>query len=171
MKLSRSETSSLREFNTYLLQGPVSLHDIQVDTISVTDHLGRTLPVPTIFCSSTEVSAHNLPSIHVVACSRTYATQSVHHIIGRYCENYFGSDFIQQGEYMIRHFQDNKVINCIGFPTLARSGMKFEISIIMRQKESFNKICPQCYYSNDDVPATCGWIKWQVLADSLVYSG
>jgi len=46
---------SLNDFYTYLQQGPDYLRHIQVDTVLVVDHLGRNIPVPTIFCSKWEV--------------------------------------------------------------------------------------------------------------------
>lgn len=38
-----------------LRQGPPSLGHIQLNKIIVVDHLGRNIPVPTIFCSAWEV--------------------------------------------------------------------------------------------------------------------
>jgi hypothetical protein len=48
---------SLKDFYTYLQQGPDCLRHIQVDTVLVVDHLGRNIPVPTLFCSKWEVTS------------------------------------------------------------------------------------------------------------------
>jgi hypothetical protein len=48
----RAGSVSLKEFRAFFSQGPASLHDIQVTSINVVDHLGENIPVPTIFCSS-----------------------------------------------------------------------------------------------------------------------
>jgi hypothetical protein len=106
-----------------------------------------------------------------VASSYILATQSVDYIIKRYCENYVGYNFIQRGEYRMIRAQDNQVITPSKFASIAGSGMKFEISIIMRQMEMFTKTCPQCGKSNHSVAANCGWIKWQVLPNSLHIAG
>lgn len=43
--------------NLYLLlqQEWTSLQHLKFDTVTVIDHLGRSLPVPTIFCDSVQV--------------------------------------------------------------------------------------------------------------------
>ena len=46
---------SLRDFYRSLSDGPPSLQHIQVASILVVDHLGRNIPVPTMFCSTWEV--------------------------------------------------------------------------------------------------------------------
>jgi hypothetical protein len=46
---------SLKDFHALLQQGPESLRHIQIDNILVVDHLGRNIPVPTMFCSTWKV--------------------------------------------------------------------------------------------------------------------
>lgn len=46
---------SLNQFHALLGQRLTSLHHISVETVSVVDHLGRDIPVPTIFCSTWKV--------------------------------------------------------------------------------------------------------------------
>ena len=46
---------SLKDFHTLLQLGPESLRHIQIDNILVVDHLGRNIPVPTMFCSTWKV--------------------------------------------------------------------------------------------------------------------
>ena len=43
---------SLKYFHSRLRQGPLSLRHVQVDMITVVDHLGRNIPVPILFCSA-----------------------------------------------------------------------------------------------------------------------
>lgn len=46
---------SLNQFHALLRQRLTSLRHIPVETVSVVDHLGRDIPVPTIFCSTWKV--------------------------------------------------------------------------------------------------------------------
>jgi hypothetical protein len=99
--------------------------------------------------------------------SRILAIKSVDYIIKRYCEDYIGSDFIWRGEYRMLCAEDSQVIENSRFATIASSGTKFEISIVMRQTENFRRKCPRCGNSNYSGDVICGWIKWQVLLESL----
>lgn len=146
---------SLHELNTYIRFGPDSLHHIQVDTVSVMDHLGWKLLVPTIFCFSWEVCLYC--STSMVSSSHVWVAQSINHIINRYCENCYGYNFIKRSEYKM--IKDNQVVDHSKFANVVRAGMEFQISIVIRQKERFKKICPQCGTYNYN-KAQCGWIKW-----------
>jgi hypothetical protein len=156
---SRTGCPSLHNFYTFLAQCGNSFHHIQANTVLVVDHLGRNIPIPTIFCSDWNVGF--LSHCYTVAGSHIFITQGFDYIINRYCENAIGFDFIRRGEYKIIH--NNKVIESSKFANTAGSETKFEISIVMRQTESFTKSCPQCGKFNYDAAVICGWIKWQVV--------
>ena len=47
---------SLDKFHTLLRQRLPPLHHIQLETVSVVDHLGQKIPIPTIFCSTWKVT-------------------------------------------------------------------------------------------------------------------
>jgi hypothetical protein len=58
MEGSHTGSLSLHDFYTYLQYG--CLDHIQVDAVLVTDHLGQTLLIPTVFCSTWEVEPNFL---------------------------------------------------------------------------------------------------------------
>jgi hypothetical protein len=64
----RTGRLSLEDFHAILHRGPTSLRHIQLNAVLVVDHLGRNLPVPTIFCSSWKVN----PSLFM--CSPTHSS-------------------------------------------------------------------------------------------------
>lgn len=164
MKGSHTNSLSLHDFYTYLQQGSRSLHHIQVDAVLVTDHLGRTIRIPTVFCSDWKVE-------YFFGClcngSCISIAQSFDYIIKRYCEDSIGCHFIERGEYKMIRAQDSQVIESSRFASTAGSGMKFEISIVMRQTEEFRRKCPHCGIFDSNARAICGWIKWQVSLYSL----
>jgi hypothetical protein len=51
----RAGSVSLKKFRAFVSRGPASLRHIQVTSINVVDHLGKNLPVPTMFCTSWKV--------------------------------------------------------------------------------------------------------------------
>lgn len=46
---------SLKQFRALLTERLPSLGHIQVNAVKVVDHLGRIVPIPTVFCSTWEV--------------------------------------------------------------------------------------------------------------------
>ena len=59
----RAGRVSLQDFRAALSHGPLSLRYIQLDKVVVVDHLGRNIPVPTMFCSTWKVSYFILANI------------------------------------------------------------------------------------------------------------
>jgi hypothetical protein len=56
----RTGRVSLEYFYSRLRQGPLSLRRVQVDMITIVDHLGRNIPVPILFCSAWTVNLFHL---------------------------------------------------------------------------------------------------------------
>jgi hypothetical protein len=54
-RLRTGEDVPLREFRLGLQWGPPILHCIQLCKVTVLDHLGQAIPMPTIFCSEWKV--------------------------------------------------------------------------------------------------------------------
>jgi len=113
--------------------------------VLVMDHLGRTIAIPTIFCSHWKVVLDSLIGVRWLA-------HMFHFRVPR---------------GMIRS-QDNRVIEHSKFASTAGSGAKFEISIVMRQTKRFTGTCPRCGNYNYGVATKCGWIKWQVVLNSCM---
>lgn len=63
--LGKEALAELADVYVLLVQGSKSLQHLNVEAIIVLDHLGRTLPVPTIFCNSAQVG----PSHHSSYCN------------------------------------------------------------------------------------------------------
>jgi hypothetical protein len=53
----RAGRVSLRKFHCLLEQYPVFLHHIQLSTVKVVDHLGQSIPIPSMFCSAWKVGS------------------------------------------------------------------------------------------------------------------
>ena len=66
----RAENISFADFNRLLQQGPPFLRHIQVSKVTVVDHLGRNIPVPTIFCSAWQVRCNHkhIVSSYIFVC-------------------------------------------------------------------------------------------------------
>ena len=71
---------SVERFYNLLLQHLPSLRHIRLETLSVVDHLGRNIPIPTNFCASWEVRfvySVITPSRVKHLCNRTLTTSSL----------------------------------------------------------------------------------------------
>jgi hypothetical protein len=62
---------SLKDFHALLQLDPKSSRHIQVENILVVDHLGRNIPVPTMFCSTWKVDILCLLHMGQLACIGT----------------------------------------------------------------------------------------------------
>ena len=154
---------SLRKFHTLLRQHIPSLQHIQLETLSVVDHLGQNIPVPTMFCSTWKVTL-SLLFVNFVFIILTY--QDFDHIIIGYCKGRVGIDYVEQGDYQVINPTDNKRIDAVDLPRRAKLGMTLEMSIVVRQKSTSqdNKAtCPRCRHVNLNSTSDNGWIEWKVL--------
>jgi len=129
-------------FHALLRQGPSSFYHIQVDKILVVDHLGRNIPVPTMFCGT---------------------WKEFDYIIHGYCKDSVGSHFIKRGDYRLICAEDSQTIGPSEFASSVESGMVLEMSIVLREtgfKDSKEK-CPRCGHINLVNTANYGWIECQ----------
>jgi hypothetical protein len=160
----RASRVSIKDFFAYLSQGPSSLHHIQVDKILVVDHLGRNIPVPTIFCSTWRVGISR-PHIHH---SSHFSCQEFSHIIKGYCKHSHGNRHLKRGDYEVIRPGDGQVISRSDFASTVKPGMILELSIILRRDFQDNKECPRCYHINRFANISGGWIEWQMSPNSFI---
>jgi hypothetical protein len=75
---ARAAGISPQDINRLLQHGPPPLRHIQVNRVMVVDHLGRNIPVPTIFCSTWEVRYDSQTHLsgHISCYARTSVTSS-----------------------------------------------------------------------------------------------
>lgn len=158
-------TVPLRRFLALLRQRLPFLGYIPLDAVRVLDHLGQFMPVPTMFCSTWEVSSDCL---FLTVGLYIWTWQSFDYIINGYCKDRAGNRFIKRGEYEVVGNQDNQIISRSQFPGVVKSGMILEMSIIVRQRtttlQDHKRTCPRCGHYNS---SGSGWIEWQVHFDSL----
>ena len=126
---------SLRDFNSFWRQGPPSLHHIKLDKITVEDHLGRNIPVPTILCSAWQVGSN--VSMYSSAISHISACQDFHYIGSGYCRYGLGHELVERGDYFVSRVEDHQIINHSEFSTTVKSGMVVEMGIVLREMAAF----------------------------------
>ncbi|KZP18175.1 hypothetical protein FIBSPDRAFT_602091 [Athelia psychrophila] len=130
----------LAKFYVQLEQASTSLRHIKVDVVSVHDHLGRNLPVPMIFCTS---------------------SQDFHVMISGFCRGVAGDVVILRGDYMILNSEDDQVINPEKFAFVLQPGMAVDMSIVFHEQAERGKggeghICPRCQHVNS---RCTGWVN------------
>ncbi|KZP22171.1 hypothetical protein FIBSPDRAFT_931195 [Athelia psychrophila] len=137
-QLGKDTLDELAKFYVELEQESTSLRHIKVDTVIVQDHLGRDLPVPMIFCTS---------------------SQDFHVVIAGFCSGLAGDVLIQRGNYRILNAGD-QVIDPKDFGTLFEPGMAVTMSILFYEKveerqgiEGYS--CPRCQHVNS---RCTGWV-------------
>jgi hypothetical protein len=85
------------------------------------------------------------------------------YVINGYCKNRIGDSFIERGDYQVVRAEDTRVINPSEFAAKVKSGMKVEISIVLRRNADFKDAktrCPRCRYMNFNVASISDWIEW-----------
>ncbi|TDL16612.1 hypothetical protein BD410DRAFT_844273 [Rickenella mellea] len=89
---------------------------------------------------------------HIECCSNW---EVFDHIIKGRFKNQPGARFVQRGAYDLSCNSGKQIIN-----PQVKPGMVFEMSIILQQRESFDKrnMCPVCGYFNSNVEVTHGFI-------------
>ncbi|KZP10891.1 hypothetical protein FIBSPDRAFT_937825 [Athelia psychrophila] len=141
--MGTGDLTELHSFSLLVKQESISLQHIRVDTVIVVDHLGRHLPVPTIFCDS---------------------RQDFHVVITGFCRDQAGGSRIQRGDYRILSLDDDEVINPTEFHTALQPGMTVGMTIVLReqsQERNSNKEhrCPRCNHINSKVITASGWVS------------
>ena len=90
--------------------------------------------------------------------------QDFDYVINGYCKNRIGDHFIKRGAYQVVRAADGRVISASEFAAKVKSGMKIEISIVLRQNADFQDAktkCPRCRHINFNVVSGGGdWIEW-----------
>ncbi|KAF7982996.1 hypothetical protein HWV62_24610 [Athelia sp. TMB] len=124
--------AQLAELYSSLESELASLRHLEVDTVTVVNHLGRNMPVPLIFCKS-------WPNFHIV--------------ISGFCKGSAGSAIIQRGDYRILKPNDDVVISRSDISTELRPGMTVEMSIMLHEQAKDNSVpqwsrCPRCKYDS-----------------------
>ena len=63
----------------------------------------------------------------------------------------------------------NRLINPLEFPDSVASGMKIEMSIVVRRNDSryYAKDCPRCGRINN-ISIDDGWMEWEVPSISVI---
>ncbi|KZP26726.1 hypothetical protein FIBSPDRAFT_1040489 [Athelia psychrophila] len=143
-------TVVLADFYSLFEQEAASLRHIPLDAVIVIDHLGRNLPMPTMFCNS---------------------WQDFHVVITGYCKSVAGDALVQRGDYRILNQDDSQVITPAELSTDIHPGMTVEMIIVLRQQKqedggSENK-CPRCSHINKKVITASGWISCQRCSGSF----
>ena len=91
-------------------------------------------------------------------------SQDFDYVINGYCKNRIGDHFIKRGAYQVVRAADGRVISSSEFAAKVKSGMKIEISIVLRQNSDFQDAktkCPRCHHININVVSGGGdWIEW-----------
>ncbi|KZP08602.1 hypothetical protein FIBSPDRAFT_938930 [Athelia psychrophila] len=131
----------LADFYSLFEQEAASLRHIPLDAVIVIDHLGRNLPMPTMFCNS---------------------WQDFHVVIAGYCKSVAGDALVQRGDYRILNRDDSQVITPAELSTVIHPGMTVEMIIVLRQQTQEdagpgNKF-PRCSHINKKVSAASGWL-------------
>ncbi|KZP08420.1 hypothetical protein FIBSPDRAFT_1052392 [Athelia psychrophila] len=137
--------TALADFYSLFAQESASLRHIQVDTVIVIDHLGRNLPVPTIFCNS---------------------WQDFHTVIVGHSKSFAGDSLVQRGDYMILKQGNDQVITPEELSSTIRPGITVEMSIVLREQapEEYGGTehkCPRCSHMNSKVITPSGWVSCQ----------
>lgn len=88
--------------------------------------------------------------------------QELDHIIKGYSNGSPGSRFVKRGEYEVLHTEDSRIISSLESDFTVKTGMKLEISIIIRRGAALQKSCPVCRRVNLDDNFPNGWIEWKV---------
>ncbi|KZP08415.1 hypothetical protein FIBSPDRAFT_262250 [Athelia psychrophila] len=145
LKRGQGGNTALAEFYSLFAQESASLRHIHIDTVIVIDHLGRNLPVPTIFCKS---------------------WQDFHAVIVGYCESFAGDSLVQRGDYRILKQDNNQYIAPSELSTTIRPGMTVEMSIVLRERTpakhgGAEHKCPRCGRVNRTVITVSGWVSCQ----------
>jgi len=78
--------------------------------VLVMDHLGRNIPVPTMFCST---------------------WKDFDYIINCYCRDRLGHRFVERGDYRMRRPEDSRMIAPSEFSRMVEPEMVLEMSIII----------------------------------------
>ena len=152
---------SIDMFYMSIRQRLPSLSHIQLESVSVTDHLGRNLPVPTMFCSTWKVTSHYLL---FTTASHIFANQDFNYIIMGYCKGYIGGGYVERGEYNMITAEGHTKIGPTEFAREVNPGMILEMSIVLRQRTTYNReTCPRCHHINLSLATHNGWIEWQVI--------
>ncbi|KZP22985.1 hypothetical protein FIBSPDRAFT_465289 [Athelia psychrophila] len=137
--LGKETLEELEFFYEELKRETTSLQHMKVDTIIVLDHLGRSLPVPRIFCIS---------------------PQDFHVVITGFCRGVAGDVLIRQGNYRILNSEDDQIINPEQFAIVLQPGMAVGMSIVFHEQAEERQgiegySCPRCHHVN----STCtGWV-------------
>ncbi|KZP31645.1 hypothetical protein FIBSPDRAFT_813169 [Athelia psychrophila] len=137
--LGKETLEELEVFYEELKRETASLQHIKIDTVIVIDHLGRSLPVPMIFCIS---------------------PQDFHVVITGFCRDLAGDVLVQRGNYRIFNSEDDQVINPEEFYIVLQPGMAVDMSIVFHEQakerqgsEGYN--CPRCKHINS---RCTGWV-------------
>ncbi|KZP15430.1 hypothetical protein FIBSPDRAFT_81749 [Athelia psychrophila] len=137
--LGKETLEELELFYEELKRETTSLQHMKVDTIIVLDHLGRSLPIPMIFCIS---------------------PQDFHIVITGFCRGLAGDFLIRQGNYRILNSEDDQVINPDQFAIALQPGMDVGMSIVFHEQAEERQgiegySCPRCHHVNS---RCTGWV-------------
>ncbi|KZP08193.1 kinase-like protein [Athelia psychrophila] len=137
--------TELADVYVLLVQESKSLRHINVEAVIVIDHLGRTLPVPAIFCNS---------------------AQHFHTVIAGFCKGAAGDILVQRRDYRILKSDSNQVIDPLDFHTALQSGMTYAMTIVLRRKTQEGRVneehkCPNCNLANRKAITVSGWVICQ----------
>ena len=100
----------------------------------------------------------------------TFSAQDFDHIVRFHCRDRAGVDFIERGDYHVIRSGDSQMISRSEFANMVESGMKLEMSIVLRQKTANQERCPRCSHLNSHVAASRSWIEWQV-SPNIMHAG
>lgn len=134
----------------------VGFRHIPLNNILIVDHLGRTLPIPMMFCSRREVQYSIFLRIFV---GLTDSIQDVDYIIKGYCKNVAGSQLIEFGSYEILSSRDYRMVPPTEIAKV-QPGDIFEISVVLRKLAILSGRCPRCKHLNKAAAGVGGWIEW-----------
>ncbi|KAF7983211.1 hypothetical protein HWV62_23486 [Athelia sp. TMB] len=152
-----ADPAVLAAFYDILKQESTDLRHIVVDAICVVDHLGRKLPVPTIFCSSWK--ARSFQDYEGL----TNTDLNFHIVIVGFCRGVQGDKIVEKGDYRILQ-DDEQFIDPEHFSAAIRPEMTVEMSIVIREMDkdgAQEHQCPRCQHINRKVFTQSVWATCQ----------
>ncbi|KAF8193137.1 hypothetical protein K438DRAFT_1761848 [Mycena galopus ATCC 62051] len=117
-----------------LIQG-LDLHHVSVAMFSVTDPLGRPIPISLTHCGDFEACMFNQPEA--------------------------GARYVEWGDYNL-FLPGGMLVRHVNFAQSVKPGMEFDMSIIKQQRFKYKPDLEECPYCGEENPrpAENEWIQW-----------
>ncbi|KAL0948557.1 hypothetical protein HGRIS_011117 [Hohenbuehelia grisea] len=139
---SQDHLGHIRAFYANLRLRMPFLRHVPLITMTIIDHLGRTLPIPVDFCESIE---------------------ETHRILQGYSKGTVGERYIRRSDYHLIHADDGHTVGSEEYANTEKPDAVFVVSIVMKRGTStvvsLQKSCPRCGEISSRVPSDSGWVE------------